>query len=247
MTKFISNMINQSHFLPGMKINLIYFFLPGILFGGINLAPKEGQFFFENRGDAINALQNLNIPEEQQNDNLPDGVHFPDDNGNQNDQVNIIDNPVVQDPINDQTTTNSLQQLSIALADIDTDDDVPTLQLILGELKILNGENDNVNQGELPPAENNDNANNFVQASDTSNLFPTASPLSSVTASQIAPIFSIEVPKIGGENSAVTKQIDFSQSKFSRFLEVGKILLTAYVCWGIFQRTWQTSIYLVSV
>jgi len=230
-----------------MKANFIIFFLPGVLFGGINIAPKNGQFFFENRANAITALQNLNIPEEQQNDNLPDPVHFPDDDGNENDQVNIIDNPVVQDPINDQTTNNSLQQLTIALEDIDTDDDVPTLQLILEELKILNGENDNENQGELPPAENNDNANNFVQAGDTSDLFPTASPLSSLTASQLAPIFSIEVPKIGGENSSVVKQIDFQQSKFSRFLEVGKILLTAYVCWNIFQRTWQTSIFLVSV
>ena len=221
----------------------IFLLLSPTLFASIDLGFPNRQELFNNEQDALIELRNKNIPPEVQNEILPDGVHFLDDDPNE--QVNIIDNdvPVIND--NEQIDTTTLQTITAQLSNIDTDDDVPTLELILNELKILNGE-DPQGDNQLPDAENNENTNDFVTEADTGDLFPDSSPLSSIIQNTDAPIFEIGIPSIS-EGGSSTKTLNLTENRFSNFLSVGKTLLTAYVVWGIFSRTWQAATYLISV
>lgn len=179
-------------------------------------------------------LNDLHVPDPVENDTLPDPLHPINDN-----TPILDDNDDTFTESNVPSTSVSLEQISTSLSNIDTDDDVPTLLLILSELQTLNE-----NQSDTGNIDSTTSDFSFKESSSIEGSFPTESVFTDISPTGSHPNLTFYVPKVVGGQTHTT--IDIGDPKWSAVLNVAKIGLTALVVYGIFRNTWRLSATMLS-
>ena len=177
-------------------------------------------------------------------ENAPDTFHDPvfgDENIDNtfDDSGNIIDTDIT---VTDQPTT-------VVISDVDSDNDVPTLNAILNKLDYVDQDNDNellqkildelVGQSNsntnLTPAEVN--YDNITFEDSYSNAIPTdINPLQSVTPGGSMPSLDFYVPRVGGEQRV---SVSLTDPSYDVLFAVAKAGLTAiFVFFSIKFTAW---------
>ena len=221
------------------KYILSFFLLSSVSHGYVALSPINTNLaHYDSIVLQQDWLDSLSVPPSSNDTTLPDPLHPINDEDNNpiTPDVDPNDNTFVE-----STTTSSnvsLEQINLSLSNIDTDDDVPTLQLILAELQTLNNNQQNGITNNTP------GEFNFQESASIQNNFPTKSVIADVTPSGASPNLTFYVPSISGTQTQQT--INFEDPKYAAVLNIAKIGLTALVCYGIFRNTWRLSATMLS-
>lgn len=227
--------------------------LPGTLFGALDFGPNQlDPAWVDNWRNAVNNAGSLLDDDPEQPLNPPD---HPKD-------ITIIGDPnnlpgegtsgqggQTTDPVIDITQFENLP------SNIDTDNDVPTLQAILAKLDYLDQDNDNALLQQILDEliKQNDNTqldNESKEFSDlefensTENILPSnIDLLGSMNPSGSLPALSLQVPGINGPSSV---SVDLTDPKFDTLYAVARFGITAVFVFGSARFTSWTSGQLLS-